>query len=89
MHKPIHGLLHPTAGVVALGALFFLIYSFFNYWWHRLKHSNPIIWRYIHRFHHVPSKMEVALIFFKHPLEIVANSLLIYSVVWCGYSKKV
>lgn len=26
--------------------------------------------------------MEVALIFFKHPLEIVANSLLIYSVAW-------
>lgn len=82
MHKPTHGLLHPNAGVVELGALFFLTYSFFNYWWHRLKHSNPIIWRYIHRFHHAPSKMEVALIFFKHPLEIVANSLLIYSVAW-------
>lgn len=82
MNKPIHGLLHPTGGVVELGALFFLIYSFLNYWWHRLKHSNPIIWRYIHRFHHAPSKMEVALIFFKHPLEIIANSLLIYSVAW-------
>lgn len=80
--SPMNGPFQMGNSMVESGLLFFFIYSFFNYWWHRLKHSNPIIWRYIHRFHHAPSKMETALIFFKHPLEIIANSCLILAIAW-------
>ncbi len=79
---PTEDLVKTHTEIIQKGLLFFFVYSFFNYWWHRFKHQNPTFWHYIHRFHHVPSKMETALIFFKHPLEIVANSLLIFTIAW-------
>lgn len=80
--EPTNGVIQTNLNFFAMCATFFLVYTFLNYWWHRLKHSNQYIWRYIHRFHHAPSKMETALLFFKHPLEIIANSVLIYVIAW-------
>lgn len=56
------------------GFMFYGVYSFFNYWWHRYKHMNAFLWKTLHRFHHAPQRMETAVTFFKHPLEIVINS---------------
>ena len=36
----------------------------------------------LHQFHHSPSRIETITSFYKHPLEIVVNSLLIGSVVF-------
>jgi len=77
-----NGMITLPLGDISGGLFFFIVYSFFNYWWHRVKHSNKYVWRFIHRFHHCPSKMEASLIFFKHPLEIVLNTLLIGSLAW-------
>lgn len=57
------------------GIIFYLFYSLGNYWWHRLKHNNPILWRYLHQLHHCTSHMETRLAFFRHPLEIFANTI--------------
>ena len=54
-------------------AIFYLVYSFGNYWFHRVKHSSPVLWRYVHRFHHTPTHMNTLVTTFKHPFEIIVN----------------
>lgn len=63
-------------GPLALqGFIFYLFYSFGNYWFHRWKHSNSWLWRYIHKFHHSTSHMESRIAFYRHPFEIAINTL--------------
>ena len=61
--------------IIEQGLLFYLIYSFSNYWFHRWKHSNPILWKYLHLLHHSPTHMDTRVAFFRHPLEIFVNTL--------------
>lgn len=70
--------------------------TFFFYWWHRLRHA-PGFWRVFHQIHHSPTRIEVFTSFYKHPLEIVSDSLLtavvLYPVLgaslagafWCNF----
>jgi len=69
------GFLNLPGSIVAQGFMFYLIYSFGNYWFHRWKHSNSILWRYLHNFHHSTSHMETRIAFYRHPLEILVNTL--------------
>lgn len=64
------------------GLAFYLAYSFANYWIHRFKHGSPHLWRFIHRFHHSPSRMESMVAFFKHPLEIAFNTAPLVLLGW-------
>lgn len=68
------------------GLAFFFLYSFVNYWVHRWKHSNYYLWHYIHKVHHSPSHMETRIAFYRHPLEVVFNTLviLIYAKLLLG-----
>jgi sterol desaturase/sphingolipid hydroxylase (fatty acid hydroxylase superfamily) len=69
------------------GALFgYVVVTFVYYWWHRLRHTVPILWKYLHQVHHSPQRLEVITSFYKHPAEIVVNSLLssFILVVICG-----
>jgi sterol desaturase/sphingolipid hydroxylase (fatty acid hydroxylase superfamily) len=50
--------------------------SFIYYFWHRARHEVPLLWRGFHQLHHSPSRIQLAMSFFKHPSEFVANSLL-------------
>ena len=52
-----------------------LVGTFFFYWWHRLRHA-PGFWRVFHQIHHSPARIEAVTSFYKHPLEIVSDSLL-------------
>ena len=69
-----------TAGVVA-----YVVATFVFYWWHRLRHESDSCWRAFHQIHHSPQRLEVITSFYKHPLEMTANSLigsaLIYSAL--------
>lgn len=65
--------LHP----VAAGCLLYIPYSLGNYWWHRAKHRVPWLWRVLHKLHHAPSHMESFVAFFRHPAEMLANTLYI------------
>src|SRR5215831_9271850 len=56
-----------------------LVYWFFGtfvfYWWHRLRHANGF-WLVFHQVHHSPKRIEVLTSFYKHPIEIIADSLI-------------
>ena len=71
----------PAAG----GFIAYFIATFVFYWWHRWRHENDKLWLMIHQIHHSPQRLEVITSFYKHPLEMVVNSiigsLLVYTVL--------
>lgn len=69
------GLLSFDLPVLAEGFLFYLVYSFGNYWFHRVKHSNKYLWHFVHRFHHSTSHMETRVAFYRHPTEVLLNTV--------------
>lgn len=62
----------PEAG----GLLAYFIATFVFYWWHRWRHESDLLWRFFHQIHHSPQRLEVITSFYKHPAEMVVNSLL-------------
>jgi len=52
-----------------------LILDFWTYWWHRMNHVIPFLWRF-HKVHHSDPKMDVTTANRFHPGEIVFSSLL-------------
>lgn len=63
-----------SPGLAGFAAYF--IATFVFYWWHRLRHDNDFLWRHFHQIHHSPQRLEVITSFYKHPLEMVVNSLI-------------
>jgi sterol desaturase/sphingolipid hydroxylase (fatty acid hydroxylase superfamily) len=65
------------------GVLAYFIATFIFYWWHRWRHEYDILWRGFHQIHHSPQRLEVITSFYKHPGEMILNSiigsLLVYS----------
>lgn len=72
------GLIHLDMDIFKQGLFFYIIYSFGNYWFHRWKHSNRLLWSKLHYFHHAPSHMETRVAFFRHPSEVLVNTLYIF-----------
>jgi len=56
-------------------AIAYLAYAMWLYWWHRIRHAVGPLWRWLHQVHHSPARIEVLTAFYKHPLEIVADSV--------------
>src|SRR5437588_7418692 len=50
--------------------------TFFFYWWHRARHDSNFLWRVCHQIHHSPARIELLTAFYKHPLEIVCDSII-------------
>lgn len=71
----------PAAG----GVIAYFIATFVFYWWHRLRHESDLLWRVFHQIHHSPQRLEVITSFYKHPVEMMFNSmlgsLLVYSLL--------
>jgi sterol desaturase/sphingolipid hydroxylase (fatty acid hydroxylase superfamily) len=65
------GLAPPTQGLFG-----YFIASFVYYWWHRARHEVDFLWLACHQLHHSPQRIEALTSFYKHPVELVANSLL-------------
>ncbi len=62
---------------VAQGALAgYLVSTFVYYWWHRVRHEVNALWLLCHQLHHSPERIEVVTSFYKHPVELLCNSLL-------------
>ncbi len=55
------------------GAL--LLYDMWSYWWHRISHRIPILWRF-HRMHHSDPAMDVSTATRFHPGEIFLSSMI-------------
>ncbi|ODC03988.1 hypothetical protein BFW38_11015 [Terasakiispira papahanaumokuakeensis] len=65
----------PGKNWVIEGGIFYLIYSFGNYWMHRIKHQSQWLWHYVHTFHHMPQHMDTRVSLFRHPSEMLFNSI--------------
>ena len=67
------------------GFIAYFIATFVFYWWHRWRHESNLLWRGFHQIHHSPQRLEVITSFYKHPGEMVANSiigsLLVYTLL--------
>lgn len=65
------------------GMIAYFIATFVFYWWHRWRHEFSFLWRGFHQIHHSPQRLEVITSFYKHPGEMIVNSiigsLLVYS----------
>jgi sterol desaturase/sphingolipid hydroxylase (fatty acid hydroxylase superfamily) len=46
-----------------------MIFDFVSYWFHRLAHRVPVLWRF-HRVHHSDTSMDASTYFRGHPVEI-------------------
>ena len=58
------------------GLLGYWVASFVYYWWHRARHDVNFLWLSCHQLHHSPQRIETITSFYKHPVELIANSLL-------------
>ena len=67
------------------GLLAYFIATFVFYWWHRWRHEYSILWLGFHQIHHSPQRLEVITSFYKHPVEMIVNSiigsLLVYTLL--------
>jgi sterol desaturase/sphingolipid hydroxylase (fatty acid hydroxylase superfamily) len=68
-------------GVAGQGTLAYFVSTFVYYWWHRVRHESRWFWRICHQLHHSPRRIELVT-FYKHPVEIVLNSLLSAAIVY-------
>jgi len=63
------------------GFIGWLVGTFFFYWWHRLRHQK-YFWEVFHQLHHSPARIEAITSFYKHPVEILADSALAAVVLY-------
>ena len=70
--------LSPVAG----GFTAYFMATFIFYWWHRWRHEYDILWRGFHQIHHSPERLEVITSFYKHPGEMIINSIIGSALVY-------
>src|SRR5882672_3912044 len=67
------------------GLVAYFIATFVFYWWHRWRHESPLLWQGFHQIHHSAQRLEVITSFYKHPCEMIVNSiigsLLVYTLL--------
>jgi sterol desaturase/sphingolipid hydroxylase (fatty acid hydroxylase superfamily) len=64
------------------GLLGWFVGTFVFYWWHRLRHESDLLWRVCHQIHHSPSRIELLTAFYKHPIEIAADSTIMSALMF-------
>ncbi len=66
----------PFLPAVVEAFVYWFLGTFIFYWWHRLRHQNGW-WQIFHQIHHSPTRIEAMTAFYKHPLEMLVNSVII------------
>lgn len=66
---------------VVEGFVGWFVGTFFFYWWHRIRHQRGW-WVLFHQIHHSPVRIEAITSFYKHPVEILADSTLAAAVLY-------
>jgi sterol desaturase/sphingolipid hydroxylase (fatty acid hydroxylase superfamily) len=69
-------------GDMPAALLAYLFSTFVYYWWHRVRHESALFWRLCHQLHQSPRRIELVTSFYKHPVEILINSLLSSAIVY-------
>ena len=70
--------LHPALQ----GFICWFIGTFVFYWWHRARHKSNLLWQSLHQIHHSASRIETLTAFYKHPVEILLNSILSTAIIF-------
>lgn len=70
MHFGLFNLLH-FPFYLSLGLQIILL-DLFMYWWHRLNHRLPLLWRF-HRFHHVDEQLNITTALRFHGVELTLS----------------
>jgi sterol desaturase/sphingolipid hydroxylase (fatty acid hydroxylase superfamily) len=66
------------------GFIGWFVGTFFFYWWHRIRHIKGF-WEIFHQVHHSPARIEAITSFYKHPIEILADSAaILYLLLGCS-----
>ena len=72
----LRDLIPPLSGALIV----YFVVTFIYYWWHRARHEINFLWLLLHQIHHSPQRIETITSFYKHPLEIFVNALIIAGV---------
>lgn len=72
------------AGPVGGAFAGYLAITFVFYWWHRWRHEYQFLWNWLHQVHHSPQRIEVITSFYKHPFELISNSLIVSTILYMG-----
>jgi sterol desaturase/sphingolipid hydroxylase (fatty acid hydroxylase superfamily) len=64
------------------GFVCWFVGTFVFYWWHRARHSSRLLWLVLHQIHHSASRIETLTSFYKHSVEILANSILSTAIIF-------
>ena len=73
-----------TMPTIAEGFVYWFVGTFVFYWWHRLRHERGW-WLVFHQIHHSPTRIEALTAFYKHPMEMIVNSILISVIIFLGF----
>ncbi len=74
--------LQERMGAWSSGLIAYFLSTLIYYFWHRVRHESPFFWRLCHQLHHSPRRIEVLASFYKHPVEILLNSVLSAVIVF-------
>lgn len=69
-------------GLIGGAIVGYIVITFIYYWWHRARHESDLLWRWLHQFHHSPTRIEIITSFYKHPLELLVNGILSSLIVY-------
>ena len=69
-------------GDVAAALIAYLVSCFVYYGWHRVRHESIWFWRLCHQLHHSPRRIELVTSFYKHPVEIIINSVMSSALIF-------
>ena len=75
-------LLGDHLGTIRGAFIGYVALTFVYYWWHLWRHRSEFLWRWLHQIHHSPQRLELVTAFYKHPLEILGDSLLSSAVLY-------
>jgi sterol desaturase/sphingolipid hydroxylase (fatty acid hydroxylase superfamily) len=70
-------------GTTASALFGYFVITFVFYWWHLLRHKSDFLWRWLHQIHHSPQRLEIITAFYKHPAEIMLDSVLSSALLYC------
>ena len=64
------------------GIIAYILSTWVFYWWHKARHEIYFLWVIFHQFHHSASRIETITSFYKHPLEIIADSQIMALIIY-------
>ena len=71
-------------GMVGGAVVGYVLFQLAAYWWHRLMHTSPFLWRWAHQIHHSAERVDIWGVMLFHPFDIVgftAVGSVVYALV--------